>query len=214
MQPGVRVADLGEDVRLAHRLQLKQVADRKDADVAKHAGRVCAFELLQTFVYLEQHVGPHHGDFVDDEQLQVGQLGPQRVELVLCEGLAGCVCGAQHQCRVQGHPLYVEGRHSRRCTEENCDVVRLHVAGESEQLDGVVVDQRYDMALSDSARAAEEDSVRLDRLALPHGYDGVFTPLAMDRHHLPLLGVQPSHHGSVLIWREKLSVCFCGVSLQ
>ena len=98
VQPGIRIADFAKDVPLAHRLQLKQVADGKNADVAEHAGRVSAFELLQTLVYLEQHVGPHHRDFVDDQQLQVGQLGPQCVELVLCEGLAAGVCGAQHQC--------------------------------------------------------------------------------------------------------------------
>ena len=40
-------------------LQLKQVADGKNA-VAEHAGRVSAFELLQTLVYLQQHVGTHH----------------------------------------------------------------------------------------------------------------------------------------------------------
>ena len=171
---------------------MKQVTNGKNADVAKHAGSVCAFELLQTLVR-------HHGNFVDDEQLQVGQLGPQRVELILCEGLAGCVSGAQHQCRVQGHPLYVEGRRSRQCSEENSDVVRLYLAGESER---VVVDQRYDVALSDAARTAEEDSVGLDGVTLPHGYDGVLTPLAVERVHLLLFGVQPSHHGLVLIWRE------------
>ena len=117
------------------------------------------------------------------EPLQVGQLGPQRVELVLCEEVAAGVCGAQNQCIVQGHPLYVECRHSRRCSEENCNVVWLHVAGQPEQLDGVVVDQRYDVALSDSAWATEEDSVGPDRLSLPHGYDGVLTPLAVECDH-------------------------------
>ena len=73
MQSGVRVADLGKDVRLAHRLQLKQVADCKNADVAEHAGRVSAFELLQTLVYLQQHVGTHHGNFVDDQHKGVGR---------------------------------------------------------------------------------------------------------------------------------------------
>ena len=111
---------------------------------------------------------------------------------------------------MQGHPLYVEGCHSRQCSEDNCDVVRLHLAGQPEQLDGVVVDQRYDVALSNSARAAEEDSVRLDRLSLPHGYDGVLTPLAVECDHLLLLGV---HHDSVLIWCEQLSVGLCGEAL-
>ena len=114
-------------------------------------------------------------------------------------GVAAGICRAQHQCRVQGHPLYVEGRHTRWCCEENCDV-RFHLAEQPEQFDGVVLDQRYDVALSDSARATQKDSVRLDRLALPHGYDGVLTPFAVERDHLLLLGVQPSHHCSVLIW--------------
>ena len=50
VQPSVRVADFAKDVPLAHRLQLKQVADGKNTDVAKHTGRVCTLELLQTLV--------------------------------------------------------------------------------------------------------------------------------------------------------------------
>ena len=36
---------------------------------------------------LEQHIGTNHRDLINDEQLQIGQLCSESVQLVLCERL-------------------------------------------------------------------------------------------------------------------------------
>ena len=79
-------------------------------------------------MYLEQHVGPHHGNLVDDEQLQVGVLNV--LSLSCARGLlvAFAMPSTSAECRVIPCMLKA-ATPTRRCREENCDVVRLHLAG-------------------------------------------------------------------------------------
>ncbi len=66
---------------MCYRLQLIKVTNYKNADVAKGGVILLPFQLLETLVDLWQHVGSNHGHLINDEQLQVGELQPQGVQL-------------------------------------------------------------------------------------------------------------------------------------
>ena len=64
-----------------------KITNSKYADIS--IGYIISFtlQLMESLVDQEQHIGTNHRDLINDEQLQIGQLCSESIELVLCERL-------------------------------------------------------------------------------------------------------------------------------